>query len=760
MDLSCATRPRMRVCLGMPWRALLISSALFISSFSNAEAGLGSRESTGGTQTPLFIDGGAHGRTIEIVPVPLDVLQSSEFSTLLATYSEDVEYERKETECRFWIDVDHVKAQGAVSTETGVGGSEDVLKRSTLSQYGGACSSVNKEFGAHLVASTAGSSNNWTGAFVECSAAPWFAEVEIQKVMRNQGSQGSFYFLAELNYTYPPYLAAGVPAKAYPLPLTVPLIPGTQAERSGYLRPPLPGDKATLLCLAKGSPMMLIRDIEDATQADFAGPWSVEVEVEMYPDPLRVMGVRVQLRLVENLSVTLPPTRVLPVTTAGLTNEQWLLLELAELRSRERRQREEADAGAAGDLTWGEEAFTMRSRTQTQSPHVPIGPCQLCRGKGFNEPVLLDCLPPIQPQNGRELLLNALDITRRGVWGIGSALLAAMSLNAPFHWLIQTKHVNASSLDTAAQDLSLFSVSREWKVALPPSSQSSEEDPLNKLAWAAMTSWTPKQNEELNLIASEVLEAYARGGKDRRKHVKEKHMIFIETDSKLEVRVSVSYLSRPRRKLLGLEKKADVELVFIFTDMGGAFHPFHKVPKANVMKVSVSEQPTQESTGCEVSAPAEGGQNLAVKADADEVSSSDEKDEERMTMLQLMWQNVVTPQHSELRKIAIGKVLWDISIAAFFLVVSALSAKLLGLANGKATAAALQDSRAARFTGFAAYDLPVIPQENVQVAGFPEFEALSRSEPAALLPTGSAATVDVLHDAATVTGSAQDARHR
>ncbi|KAL8445024.1 hypothetical protein Emed_005909 [Eimeria media] len=753
MYLSCATRLRMRdYCWAMRWGPLLLSSA-FISLFRNAEAGV-----SGGVQgPPPFDEGSLYGGSIEVVPVPLDVLRSSEFSTLLATYNEDVEFERKQTECRFWIDVDYVKTQGSNASNS-------------FSQFGGDCSSLNKKFGAQLVDSVSGKDKS--SASVKCTAAPWFAEAEIKKVTRKRGPGGSPYFLADLKYTYPSSLAAGATSQVTSLPSTVPLTPGNEAQRSGYFKPPAAGDKATLVCLAKGSHMMLIRDTEDATQTDLEfmpGPWSVEVEVEMYPDPLRVMGVRVQLRLMENLSVTLPPTRVLPVTTVGLTGEQWLLLELAELRSRKRRQREEAQEEASADLGWGEEVLSFSSRTEMQSSQFPIGPCQLRRRKGFNEPVLLDCLPPIKPRKRGELMMNVFDIARRGAWGIACALLAAMSINGPFHSLIQTIHVNDEALDSASHDLSLFSVAREWKVEPRKSSESQEggsssksqeDDALNKQALIEAISWTPKQNKELNVIASEMLEVYARGGKDRRKHTKEKNVTFIETDSKLEIRVAISSLSRPRRRLLGLNKYPDAELVFTFTDLEGSFRPFHKIPKAEASKVSVSEQVKHNKSAGQTLA-VEGHKNRAATAAA-EGEAHKEDDEERMTMLQLMWQNVVTPQHDELRKIAIGNVLWDISVAAFFLVVSALSTKLMGLLSGKATAASLQDSRAARYTGYVAYDLPVIPgpQEIVKATSFTDVESLSQREAAASLPAANAATVELIHASPIVTSNVNDAQQR
>lgn len=133
------------------------------------------------------------------------------------------------------------------------------------------------------------------------------------------------------------------------------------------------------------------------------GPWSVEVQVEMFPDLLRVMGVGVRLRLVENISITLPPTRALPLSTADLTDEQWLLLELAAFRSEEQNLKEAEDEAKAAVMEQrGEWTQALGESTLTRMGSFPVGPCRIRRGKGFDDPVVLDCVPPTQPSNKKQ----------------------------------------------------------------------------------------------------------------------------------------------------------------------------------------------------------------------------------------------------------------------------------------------------------------------------------------------------------------------
>lgn len=213
------------------------------------------------------LGGGLPTGVIEIKPVPYDVLQSPEFSSLLSTYIEDVASERRQTECRLWLDIEHFKAQTATAAKAGPEGFMKIIVHAEpQAQYGGDCLSLNKRFGAVLknVASPSGESPT---SVVECTAAPWFAEVEIDDVESKESPQGSPYFLAHLLYTPP--LPAPFTSQ---VPKALPLAPTHRAELPGGLRPPARGDKATLLCLEKGQQLTFIRNTEEA--GPYLGEWN------------------------------------------------------------------------------------------------------------------------------------------------------------------------------------------------------------------------------------------------------------------------------------------------------------------------------------------------------------------------------------------------------------------------------------------------------------------------------------------------------
>lgn len=662
-------------------------------------------------------DGGQTGAIVEIAAVPTDVLQSPEFSSLLRAYTEDIIAERRQTECRLWIDVERYKAQHAASESLSEEDSEGgPLPADSQAQYGGDCSSLNKEFGAVVKDVSAPTVDSAT-SIVECVAAPWFAEVEMDHVQRQESPQGSPYFMAQLKYT-PPL----PPSFASQVPTAVPLAPTRRAERGGDYRPPAKGDKATLLCLEKGKRLLFLRSTQNfgADPEFLPGPWSVEVHVEIFPDPLRVMGVGVQIRLVENLAVTMPPSRILPVTTAGLTDEQWLLLELADLRSQEQRQREaEDEANEAALEHWGELTQKLGNRTLTQMTSLPVGICRLRRGTGFDNHVFLDCLPPIQPMNKREQAMSVIDIVRRGIWGLALAVLPTMALNVPFHNLIKTEDGDSqSNTVTAVPNLNVFNIRRDWRMSLPDEATQNGQNRERHAELQARV-WTSEQKELLELIAGEALQAYARGGKDRRKHTTEKHMKFFETDSKLVVRVSVAYSKR--LNLLGLSKFRDAELVFTFTDAGHAFHPFHKIPTLQQpVRVDV-----QASAGADLNVAGGSAASPTPASLPPEQAANNQDNEERITFLQLLWQNVAEPQHQELRRIAIANVLWDIGLSAAFLVVAFLALRLRGTMNGRITAATLKDRRGLHFSTFETNDAAIVPgpKDEVQMnlADFDEF---------------------------------------
>ncbi|KAL8433814.1 hypothetical protein Efla_005401 [Eimeria flavescens] len=725
---------------------------------------------------------------IVISTVPYKVLRAPEFSSLLAAYIEDVAAERRATECVLWVDVERVKAEEArarrpVAEDEAGGGRRFTghVAGEALAQFGGDCSALNKEFGFLVktdppaAEAEEGRPHLLSPGPVECTAGPWFVEAEVTGVSEEHSSQGSPFYLVNLVYASPPL--NGSSDALHSLPTQLPLAPSKRAEASAGFRPPAVGDTATLFCRGERTPLLFIRNTQEAPEPSsfefLPGPWSVQVDVEMFADPLRPLGVGAQVRLVEQLTVTLPPTRVLPLQTEGLSDEQWLLLELADMHSQERQQREEQEE-ARQAMEWvarGEEATAwaeishsvVTSLSQRLLPSsVPIGPCKLRRVKGAQAPVFLDCIPSVQPPNKHEVLLNGFDILRRGIWGVASALWAVASLNVPFHSLVKILNSEGPAAAAAVQRLSLFDMARrcERQLCLKPKG----EEETTRVVLQVFEGWTEEQKKELDLLAAELLEAYARGGKDRRRHKKEGHLLFVETDSSLEIRVSPAYLSRSRRKLLKLTDSPDAELVFVFSDAGGAFHPFQKV--TSVVRAAEAKEAT---TPPDVEGEEEASSPSTAVQQQEETNTTnkekEEEEEERMTLLQLAWQNVVTPQHAELRRIAIGNVLWDVGVAAFVLLVSVLSARLMGAAMGRMRADALHNRRVERLTQFVAFDAAVIPGLRDEVQQLLPVDAHGFASSAFLLQTdeapaaadkeegsNAAAAVEVTEDAAAAEG--------
>lgn len=130
------------------------------------------------------------------------------------------------------------------------------------------------------------------------------------------------------------------------------------------------------------------------------GPWSVEVDVEFYRDVLRPMGVGVRLHLKDNLSVTLPPLRVLPFNSGKLSTEQWLLLELAELHTQRQWQSNSEDETESTEKDKPGEWATFQRDAAFEA--LSVGRCRLKRGRRADDPVLLDCLPNISNRSKRE----------------------------------------------------------------------------------------------------------------------------------------------------------------------------------------------------------------------------------------------------------------------------------------------------------------------------------------------------------------------
>lgn len=332
------------------------------------------------------------------------------------------------------------------------------------------------------------------------------------------------------------------------------------------------------------------------------------------------------------------------------------------------------------------------------------------------------------------VIFTAADIIRRGIWGMYLATLPIMALSAAFQSQIKTEDSSRNIGASLAPDFALFDLKREWSVRLPEGA--TEHRNSERQGELESRVWTPEQSKELSLIASELLQAYVRGGKDRRKHTVEKHITFIETDSKLEVRVAVSYLTRRRQRLLGLRTFPDAELVFTFTDAGGAFRPFMKVPGSQRSVGIQLPHPVAAGRASAEGANAERSEREATEERMEESpmvkpssNTSDDRanslgpfeatgaqeNEERITHLQLLWKKTAEPQHEELRRVAVANVLWDVALSSMFLVTTFLILKVYGFQKGRCIARVLKERRTMRLAAFGATDADVLQNSTSEV---------------------------------------------
>lgn len=142
------------------------------------------------------------------------------------------------------------------------------------------------------------------------------------------------------------------------------------------------------------------------------GPWNVAVSVHFRSAPLKPLGVTAEVHLQDNLAVTYPAMRVLPLHSEKFTLDQWLVLELAALRDKQilevMRFHEEQATGANEARTAQEklEYFTRRLQLMQLEGRLgadaSLGACRLSRGRNFDDPVVLDCQPHIQPSSLRD----------------------------------------------------------------------------------------------------------------------------------------------------------------------------------------------------------------------------------------------------------------------------------------------------------------------------------------------------------------------
>ncbi|CDJ70236.1 hypothetical protein, conserved [Eimeria necatrix] len=695
-------------------------------------------------EATALLRGGSSVGMAKLMPVPSNVLESAEFSSLLSAYAEDIVSEIGRRECRYWIDVEKFRANRATAWSSG-----PVIKNSmgfsrhptplpqpkpTQWTGNGRCSSLNKEFGVAVTGSSKPSAASHL-TYTQCTAAPWFLDVEVAGIETKETDSGSNYFVVQLNYS------GAAPSAVSRMPTVMPL---RLEQLANYLRGgwiPKRGDNATIVCLGKGEPLIFAAHTDDEEQyAEFLpGPWSVEVDVEFYRDVLRPMGVGVRLHLKDNLSVTLPPLRVLPFNSGKLSTEQWLLLELAELHTQRQWQSNSEDETGSTEKDKPGEWATFQRDAAFEA--LSVGRCRLKRGRRADDPVLLDCLPNISNRSKRELAMNGLNVVRRGAISLALAAIPAMRISAAFHSLIHSSDSTEERADSLVTGLSLFNIRRSWDLTV------SRDTPktagyLRKVLQLSKHAWTAKQEELLGELSSELLQMYARGAQGVAQYSGK--LIFEASDSTLVVRVPVSSLSFRRRLRLGLLFEDDLELVFTFTDMGGKFHPFQRVPSSEEESVKQSsvdsggaghnsedksagrnggskgEEPTrallsgglhEKTSKCTGASSASGG----------EVSKEEREPDVSITYLQLLWQKVAEPHHRELRHIAVGNILADVGTTVALMVASFIIAKMIGNFNGRTVADILRERRAARLSHSTSSEIAIFlhPSEKSETKNSP-----------------------------------------
>lgn len=315
--------------------------------------------------------------------------------------------------------------------------------------------------------------------------------------------------------------------------------------------------------------------------------------------------------------------------------------------------------------------------------------------------------------------MNGLNVVRRGAISLALAAIPAMRISAAFHSLIHSSDSTAERADSLVAELSLFNIRRSWDLTVSTGTAKTAGY-LRKVLQLSKHVWTAKQEELLSELSSELLQMYARGAQSVARYSGE--LIFEESDSTLVVRVPVSSLSFRRRLRLGLLFEDDLELVFTFTDMGGKFHPFQRVPSSegeSFKQSSVESGGAGHNSEDKSADPNEGSKSgEATRAllsgglhdktskctgansasGVEEFSKEEREHDVNITYLQLLWQKVAEPHHRELRHIAVGNILVDVGTTVALMVASFIVAKMIGNFNGRTVADMLRERRAARLS--------------------------------------------------------------
>ncbi|CBZ55443.1 conserved hypothetical protein [Neospora caninum Liverpool] len=204
---------------------------------------------------------------------------------------------------------------------------------------------------------------------LECVKSPWVANVHVEAVRGVTSPEGVPFYEAEVRYDDDQETGDEAVAN---LPAHIPLTPNTKVFKRGMSQiKPEAGLDASLVCQADGRPPIFVTDDDEEQEMPELqpGPWSVSVIVKSKVNPLTSYGRSYYVEIIDNVSVTVPPQRILPLSFPGPMHLNTLLqLELAV---------------AAGHL--------FENARLTEAAKGMPARCKLVREALYVHPVVLDC---------------------------------------------------------------------------------------------------------------------------------------------------------------------------------------------------------------------------------------------------------------------------------------------------------------------------------------------------------------------------------
>ncbi|KEP65804.1 UNVERIFIED_CONTAM: hypothetical protein HHA_316130 [Hammondia hammondi] len=204
---------------------------------------------------------------------------------------------------------------------------------------------------------------------LECRKSPWVLPVAVEEVFKRASAEGVPFFEVEVSYGDEDANDTIVAN----LPIFFPLTPNNEVLKNGLpdIEPQV-GLDATILCKEDGRPPLFVTDQDENSEMPELqpGPWVVSVFVRSKVNPLVPYGRSYFLEIIDNVVVTMPPGRTIPLPLpAGVPLDTLVQLELA--------------VAAAQLFTepWSEESMRLAMPAR----------CTLQREASYLEAATLDC---------------------------------------------------------------------------------------------------------------------------------------------------------------------------------------------------------------------------------------------------------------------------------------------------------------------------------------------------------------------------------